>query len=101
MLNADEDDTFTQSNVPNFKTNNVYYALINPQEILTGCVGLIGRFLKPSSRRNQCIISGYHYDGDHIKSLLIKNTNGSTITEPWKDLYETFKELEHHQKQMS
>ena len=45
-------DSFPMSDIPNVKTNNVCFVLLNPQEIATGYLDLTGRFPRRSSRGN-------------------------------------------------
>ena len=80
----DEKDAFPLSDVPNTRTNDVCYSIINPQEITTGYMDLTGRFPKRSSRGNEYILVGYHFDANHIRGIPIKNRKGSTILEAWK-----------------
>jgi len=47
----------------------------------------MGRFPKKSSRGNEYILVGYHYYGNCILGIPIKNRRGPTITEVWKDLH--------------
>jgi len=52
---------------------------------------LTGRFPKRSSCGNQYILVGYHYDGNCILGIPIKNRRGVTITEAWTSLHAMFK----------
>ena len=85
------DDHFPMSDVPNIKSNNVCYVLVDPQEIATGYIDLTGRFPKKSSRGNEYILVAYHFDANHIMALPIKNRRGPTITEAWETIHNDFK----------
>ena len=50
----------------------------------------IGRFPKRSSRVNECILIGYHFDSNQIRAVPIKNKKCSTIAEAWIQLQSTF-----------
>ena len=57
--NKDEEkDTFPPSNSPNLRINDVCYAIVNLQEITTGCMDLTGRFPKRSSRGHEYMLVG-------------------------------------------
>ena len=66
-------DLFPTSETPNLKTHNVCYALLNPQDIATGYMDLTGRFPKQSSRGNEYILVGYHFDANLVKGIPLKN----------------------------
>ena len=83
-------DSFPISDIPNIKTNNVCYILVNPQEIATGYLDLTGRFPRRSSRGNEYILVAYHYDANLIKAIPLKNRRGQTITESWQLLHNEF-----------
>ena len=73
-------DHFPTSDILNEKTNHVYYALVDPEEISTGYIDLTERFPKKSSRGNEHIMITYHFESNHIRVLPIKNRRGPTIT---------------------
>jgi len=54
-------DHFSILDVPNEKTNQVCYTIVDPREVITGYIDLIGRFPRRSSRGNECILISYHY----------------------------------------
>jgi len=83
-------DSFPVSETPNTKTYNVCYALLNPQDIVTGYMDLTGRFPKRSSRGNQYILVAYHFDANLIKAVPLKNRRGQVITEAWEQLHNEF-----------
>ena len=60
-------------------TNEVRHAIVDPQEINTGHMDLTGRFPKSSSRRNECMLVGYHFDANYIRVASIKKIKGPTI----------------------
>ena len=47
---------------------------------------LTGQFPYCSSRGNQYILIGYHYDSNAILGLPLKNRQANTITSAWKQL---------------
>ena len=55
---------FPTPDEPNVKTKEVIYAIIDKKEISTAYTDLTGRFPLRSSRGNQYILVGYHYDGN-------------------------------------
>lgn len=48
-INDITQDYFPLSDIPNKKSNLVYYAIIDPMQLSTGCMDLTGRFPKRSS----------------------------------------------------
>ena len=65
--------------------------MLNLDEISTACIDLTGRFPKKSSSGNECILVGYHHDGNCVLGEPIKDRRGSTITEAWKIIHDHFK----------
>ena len=91
VLHVDiQEDTFPQSETPNMKTNDVVYAVINRNEICTAYTDLTGRFPMQSSRGNQYILVGYHYDGNCILEKAIKDRKAGTLTATWQPLRNIF-----------
>ena len=85
-------DYFPPSDIPNVKTNAVYYALVQPEHVSIAYIDLMGRFpKKKSSRGNEYILVRYYHDGNCILGIPIKNRRGPTIIEAWKDLHKQFK----------
>ena len=56
LIEEMNNDNFPASPVPNVKSNDVAYALINKNEISTAYTDLTGRFPMKSSRGNQYIL---------------------------------------------
>ena len=54
-------------------------------------MGLTGRFPKRSSRENEHILLGYHYEYNQIEGIPMKNRKGPTIAAAWKLLHNMFK----------
>ena len=77
-------DHFPMSKVPNTRTNYIYYAIIDPEEVIIGYMDLTRYFPRRLSRSNEYIIVAYYFDTNHIRVLLIKNHRGATITEAQK-----------------
>ena len=90
-LNTDMDtDHFPPSPLPNAKTNNVCYAIIDKDEISTAYTDLTGRFPMRSSRGNEYIMVAYHYDANLIYGKAIKNRKAPTLTAAWEALNAMF-----------
>ena len=70
--NNELDDAFPLPLTPNTKTNVVAYTIINHTDMSAGYFDLTGRFPQKSSRGNEYIIVGYHYDGNYIKLQSLK-----------------------------
>mgnify|MGYP003330606412 CR=1 FL=1 len=86
-----EKDFFSTSDQPNTKSNQVCFALIDPTNVAMGYMDLTGRFPKKSSRGNQYILVGYHYDANYIHGIPIKNRKGQSIGDAWMELNNMFK----------
>ena len=83
-------DHFPPSPLPNAKTNNVCYAIIDKDEISTAYTDLTGRFPMRSSRGNEYIMVAYHYDANLIYGKAIKNRKAPTLTAAWEALNAMF-----------
>ena len=66
------DDFFPLSNAPNVKTHDVAYRIIQFQPSGKAYVDLTGRFPYSSSRGNQYLMVGYHYDSNFVMAEAIK-----------------------------
>ena len=73
-------DNFLQSPIPNIKTNDVAYMLIDWNELSTAYTDLTGRFPVRSSCGNQYVIIGYHYVVNYIHGIAIKDREAATLT---------------------
>ena len=51
---------------------------------------MTGRFPMRSSQGNEYILVGYHYNGDYIHRIPIKNRTTATLTAVWKQLHKLF-----------
>ena len=74
------DDFSPKPDTPNIKTNAVAYAVIDHDEISAGYTDLKGKFPQRSSRGNEYILVGYHYDANAILAVTIKDRTASTLT---------------------
>ena len=83
-------DLFLASETLNLKTHNVCYALLNPQDIVTGHMCLTGRFPKRSSRGNECVLVRHHFDANLVKGIPLKSRRGEVIAEAWEELRNEF-----------
>ena len=74
------------------KTNDVVYIIINHDDMVTGYMDLTGRFPQRSSRGNNYILVGYHYDANAITANAIKDRTATSITHTWQTLHESFEQ---------
>ena len=82
-------DTFPSSDVPNVKKHEVVYAILHDNDI-TAYTDLTGRFPYRSSRGNEYLLVGYHYDANAILAQPLRNREAQTITEAWEILNKRF-----------
>ena len=59
-------DAFPTSQKPNIKTNDVICAVIETDDLHSSYFDTTGRFPQRSSRGNQYVMVGYHYDANLI-----------------------------------
>ena len=85
MLNS-----FLPSPVSNIKSNDVAYTIIDKNDIFTAYIDLTGRFPMRSSRGNQYILVGYHFDDNFIYGKGIKDRKAATLTAAWEHLHGIF-----------
>ena len=71
-------------------TNQVAYVLLNHKQLSTGYFDLTGRFPQKSSRGNEYILVGYHYNADAILATAIKDRTTHSITSAWQKMHDTF-----------
>lgn len=82
------DDFFPKFD-PNYKkTHDVCYATFPTTD--KAFMDLTGRFPYKSSRGNEYILIGYHFDSNAILGVPIKNRQAATITKAWKQLHNKF-----------
>ena len=92
MIDAQEEaHYFSTSPTLNEKTNDVCYAIFDSENIIADYMDLTGRFPKRLSHGNQYILVGYHYNGNYIMGVPVKNHKGATVTEAWQLIHDTFK----------
>ena len=72
------------------KTNAVIYSTIQSTD--KAYLDLTGRFPYCSSRGNQYILIGYHYDSNTILGVPLKNRQATTITIGWNTLNDKLKQ---------
>ena len=85
-----DEENFQASPILNIKSNDVAYMLIARKDLSTACIDLTGRFPMRSSRGNQYILNGCHYDENCIHSIAIKKRKSATLTATWQSLYDIF-----------
>ena len=88
--NSVNDDIFPPSPAPNIKTHQVAHSIMNRKELNTAYQDLTGRFPMKSSRGNECILVGYHYDANCILAHPAKNRKGPTLVGAWQHLQNEF-----------
>ena len=66
------------------------YVLINKDNIKTAYQDLTGRFPIKSSRGNEYILIGYHYNANCILAHPIKDRTAQSITNAWEHLHQEF-----------
>ena len=74
-------DSFPQSPNQNIKTNNVAFAVINPETIINGYFDMIGRFPQRLSSGKQYIMVGYNYDANSILAHTMKDYTAKYLYE--------------------
>ena len=66
-------DNFPLLPHPNDKVNEVAYIIVSKDDICIAYQDLTGRFPAKSSRGNEYILIGYHYDTNCILGVAVKN----------------------------
>ena len=72
------------------KINQVAYILIDKNNIKTAYQDLTGRFPIKSSRGNEYVLIGYHYDANCILGHPIKDRTSQSLTRAWEHLHRQF-----------
>ena len=85
-----ENDAFPLSPSPNTKTYDVVYVVIDKKEFNTAYTDITGQFPMRSSRGNQYILVGYHFDANCIHGIAIKDRTATTLTAAWQTLHDLF-----------
>ena len=91
LLEEITDDTFLSPPSPNKRTCEMIYQIYNLHRKDTAYKDLTGIFPYRSTRGNQYLFIGYHFDTNTILATPIKNKRAETITVAWKDQNEKFK----------
>ena len=66
------EDAFPLSDHPNIKTQQVIFSIIQSSHSSIGYTDLTGRFTFRSSRGNEYVLVGYHYDASVILAEPLK-----------------------------
>ena len=74
-------DSFTLSDLPNIKTRQVIFSIVESSHTGIGYTHPTGRFPFRSSRGNEYILIGYHYDANAILAEPLKNSQDESITQ--------------------
>ena len=83
-------DAFPPSPSPNIKTNDVVYNIIEASPKDLAHTNLTGSFPYQSSRGNEYIFVGFHYDANAILVEPIKNRQAGTLTDVWSKMNTRF-----------
>ena len=94
ILQYTEQDTFPLLDTPNLKTNDVVYKIEPITPTNKEYTDLAGRFPYRSSRGNEYILVGYHFDGNEILSVALKNRTAGAIIDARTILNEQFTRCE-------
>ena len=74
------------SEQPNNKTNDVVYTIVDIKPKTVAYTDLIERLPYRSSRGNEHILVGYHYDDNSILVEPLKNRTAPVITQTWENI---------------
>ena len=83
-------DCLPSSPSPNQRSNSVIYNVFSTDPTGLGYTDLTGRFPYCSSRGNEYIFVGYHYDANAILAIAIPDRKSTTLVNAWKTLHEKF-----------
>ena len=83
-------DAFPSSPDPNLRTNQVAYAIIDPDNMINGYFDLAGKFPQRSSSGNQYVLVGYNFDANSILATPFKNRTAPILTQAWKTLHNKY-----------
>ena len=84
-------ELFPPSDSPNLKTNEVIYSIIDSPPTCLSYIDLTGRFPYKSTRENEYILVGYHYDANAILATRLKNRQAASIINAWEQSNSQFK----------
>ena len=79
-------DSFPSSPLPNIKTHDVVYSIMEASPTGLDYTDLTSSFLYKSSRGNKYIFVGFHYGTNAILVKPINNRNDATLTAAWKKI---------------
>ena len=83
-------DAFPTSDAPNLRTQDTVFAIMDFTPSDRAYIDLTGRFPYTSSRGNQYILIGYHYDANAIIAEPLKSRQTAEITKAWSIINEKF-----------
>jgi hypothetical protein len=86
----DTNDTFPPFDPNNCKTNEVAYIVVDRKQLCTAYTDLTGRFPQRSSRGNEYVLIGYHYDGNSIMCRAIKDRTAASLATAWEHMHTTY-----------
>ena len=87
---SDTNDTFPPIDTSNCKTNEVAYMVVDRKQLTTAYTDLTGRFPQRSSRGNEYVLIGYHYDGNSIMCKAIKDRTAASLATAWEHMHNTY-----------
>ena len=76
--------------LPNKRTQQVVYSVINRQDLITAYKDLTGRFPIRSAAGSEYIMIGYHYDASCILGHPVTNQTAPVLTKAWEHLQSQF-----------
>ena len=90
-ISADTDqDAFPIQASPEPLTHQAIYLLVDRKRLTTAYQDLTGRFPVRSSQGNEYVLIGYHYDGNYIHGIPVKNRTAPEFTKAWKNSIKSF-----------
>ena len=88
---ANDCDTNTSKIPFTSSTNDCCYAIISHKDNNIGYMDTTGRFPQRSSRGNEYILIGFHYNTNVILAEPIKNRSAQSLTTAWENMHKEFK----------
>ena len=93
-----DQDAFPTQTSPQPITHQTLYLLVDRKRLITAYQDLTGRFPVRSSQGNEYVLIGYHYDGNYIHGIPVKNRTAPESPKLGKNSTRSFPKWAHHQK---
>lgn len=87
-----DDNFFPDSDIPNIRTDDVLYTILNITSQSKAYGDLTGKFPVISSRGTQYFLVSYHYDANAVYAICLKNRSAFEITKAYMTLHKKFRE---------